>query len=311
MLILGTIASTSKYLLVIAGPTAVGKTSMAIELALHYHTEILSADSRQFYRRMDIGTAKPEKEELQAVKHQFIDTREPDELYGAGHFEKDAIRTLSELFRSHDLVIAVGGSGLYLNALMEGVDDFEEVPAHIREELNALLQKNGKDAIAQLLLEKDPEYYAKVDRNNPQRMIRALEVCLFTGKPFSGFLQQKRPARDFTLIPILLTCDRNELYQRINTRVDEMMKRGLLEEVRSLLDYKNKNALKTVGYKELFDHLEGKCNLEVAVNKIKQHTRNYAKRQLTWFRSKGGFEVFDRRDKEKIIAYIDMIRQHD
>lgn len=283
---------------------------MAIELAKHFQSVILSADSRQFYKEMSIGTAKPSEEELNEVKHYFINNKHITELFGAGHFEKEAIALLEELFKEHQLVFLVGGSGLYINALLNGVDEFEEVPIEVREELNEELKEKGLEVLQEELKERDPIYYNTVDLSNAQRVIRALEVCRYTQKPYSSFLKQNQTIRNFTPIKILINTNREKLYQRINTRVDDMMKQGLLEEVKSLLSYKDVNALKTVGYKELFDHLEGKCTLAEAVDKIKQHTRNYAKRQLTWFKNQDEFETFEPEDLEKIKAYIDVITSH-
>jgi tRNA dimethylallyltransferase len=283
---------------------------MAIALAKHYDSVILSADSRQFYKEMNIGTAKPGKAELAEVKHYFIDSRNIEDLYGAGHFEKDAIKLLDELFQENDVVFMTGGSGLYLNAIMNGVDQFEEVPAGIREALNKEFDEKGIDRLREKLKDLDPEYFEKVDQGNPQRMIRAIEVCIHTGKPYSSFLQKNIPKRNFICLPIVLERERKELYDKINSRVDEMMKEGLLEEVKGLQSHKNLNALKTVGYKELFEYLEGKVTLENAVDKIKQHTRNYAKRQMTWFKNQGDFEKFGADEKEKIVFYIDLIRSH-
>lgn len=297
----------SKYLIVIAGPTAVGKTKLAIELAKHYNTVILSADSRQFYKEMNIGTAKPSEDELKEVKHYFINTKSIDELYGAGHFEKDALATLDELFKEHDIVFLVGGSGLYINALLNGVDDFVEVPSEIREKINKEYEEKGLIWLQNEVSRLDAAYFQLVDTHNPQRLIRALEVCVFTGKPYSGFLNQPKTPRSFTAIKILINTDREKLYQRINKRVDEMMEAGLLDEVKKLTDKKHLNALKTVGYKELYAYLDAGYDLKTAIDKIKQHTRNYAKRQLTWFKNQDDFEEFAPEDVEKIKGYVDVI----
>lgn len=293
--------------MVIAGPTAVGKTSLAIQLARHYGAHILSADSRQFYREMSIGTAKPGPEELAAVPHHFINTKSVGELYGAGHFEKDALEVLEQLYQEHALAIVVGGSGLYLDALLHGVDEFEEVPGHIRQRLNNDYADKGLAWLQEQVREKDPVYFETVDTQNPQRLIRALEVCLYTGKPFSQYRQKHTKPRPFEAIPLLLNTSREVLYHNINRRVDDMMANGLLDEVKRLLPYQAFNALKTVGYRELFEHLQGTLSLEEAVDKIKQHSRNYAKRQITWFKNKGEFEVFEPQEVEKIKAYIDII----
>jgi tRNA dimethylallyltransferase len=300
----------NKYLVVIAGPTAVGKTALSIELAKHYGTVILSADSRQFYKEMTIGTAKPSKEQLAAVKHYFIDTKNITELYGAGHFEKDALATLNDLFREQDIVFLVGGSGLYIDAVLNGVDDFIEVPLEIREELNKKYEANGLEWLQNEVKELDETYFNSVDTHNPQRLIRALEVCLHTGKPYSSFLNQPKAERNFTAIKILINTDREKLYSQINTRVDDMIANGLLEEVKELADQKHLNALKTVGYKELYAYLDASYNLNTAIDKIKQHTRNYAKRQLTWFKNQDNFEAFEPTDFEKIKGYVDAIINH-
>ena len=297
-------------MVVIAGPTAVGKTALSIELAKHYASVILSADSRQFYKEMSIGTAKPSAQQLQEVKHYFIDTKSITELYGAGHYEKDAIAALNELFKTHNIVFLVGGSGLYIDAVLNGVDDFIEVPQEIREELNKKYETNGLAWLQDEVKNLDEIYFNSVDTNNPQRLIRALEVCMFTGKAYSSFLNQPKAPRNFTAIKILINTDREKLYAQINSRVDEMMVTGLLEEVKELKDQKHLNALKTVGYKELYAYLDASYNLETAVNKIKQHTRNYAKRQLTWFKNQDDFEQFEPSDLEKIKAYIDLIISH-
>ena len=300
----------NKYLAVIAGPTAVGKTKLGIELAKHYNSVILSADSRQFYKELSIGTAKPSDTELSEVKHYFINTKNISELFGAGHFEKEAIPLLDELFKEHQLVFVVGGSGLYIDALLNGVDEFEDVPLEVREKLNEEFEEKGLEALQNELKEKDPTYANTVDLHNSQRVIRALEVCRHTGKPYSSFLKKHQTKRNFTPIKLFINTDREKLYNRINQRVDDMMKQGLLNEVKSLIQYKGLNALKTVGYKELFDHIDGSYTLEEAVNKIKQHTRNYAKRQITWFKNQDEWETFKPEETEKIKAFLDVIISH-
>ncbi len=284
-----------------------GKTALSIELAKHYNSVILSADSRQFYKEMSIGTAKPSEEQLAAVKHYFINTKNITELYGAGHFEKDAIATLNELFKTKDIVFLVGGSGLYIDAVLNGVDDFIEVPIEIREELNKKFEANGLEWLQNEVKKLDETYFNSVDTHNPQRLIRALEVCQHTGKPYSSFLNQPKTERNFTAIKILINTDRETLYSQINNRVDDMMASGLLEEVKQLADQKHLNALKTVGYKELYAYLDASYNLNTAVDKIKQHTRNYAKRQLTWFKNQDNFEEFKTGDIDKIIDRINKV----
>lgn len=302
--------SQTKYLVVIAGPTAVGKTKLGIELAKNYGSVIISADSRQFYKELTIGTAKPSESELAEVKHYFINNKSVTELFGAGHYEKEAIPLIEELFKEHQLVFVVGGSGLYIDALLYGVDEFEDVPIEVREKLNAELDETGLTPLQNELKEKDPAYAQKVDLNNSQRVIRALEVCRHSGKPYSSFLKKNTVERNFEPIKLFINTDREKLYERINLRVDDMMKQGLLNEVKGLIDHKGLNALKTVGYKELFDHLDDLCTLEEAVIKIKQHTRNYAKRQITWFKNNDEWENFEPNDTEKIKAFLDLVISH-
>lgn len=297
-------------MVVIAGPTAVGKTALAIELAQHYKSVILSADSRQFYNELNIGTAKPTQEQLKQVPHYFINTKTIEELYGAGHYEKDALKKLDELFEEHSLVFMVGGSGLYIDAVLNGVDDFTDVPIEVRQNLNAKFEAQGMVWLQSEVKKRDEVYFNSVDIQNPQRLIRALEVMEHTGLPFSSFLKKKETQRAFTPIKLFINLDRPELYKRINHRVDVMMEEGLLQEVKQLDNKKHLNALKTVGYKELYDYLEGKTDLKTAIDKIKQHTRNYAKRQITWFKNKDDFEEFKPQDFNKIAAYIDIILSH-
>lgn len=260
---------------------------------------------------MSIGTAKPNENELQEVPHYFINTKSIDDLYGAGHFEKDALYTLQELFKTHPLVFMVGGSGLYIDAVLNGVDDFVEIPLSIREHLNNTFKEKGLSWLQEELKSRDPLYAASADLNNPQRLIRALEVMIHTGVPYSAHLNKPKAKREFTTIKLLINLDRKKLYERINARVDAMMAQGLLEEVKQLAHHKHVNALKTVGYKELYEYLEGNYSLEVATDKIKQHSRNYAKRQITWFKNKDNFEEFGPDDFDKICSYIDIIRSHD
>jgi tRNA dimethylallyltransferase len=270
----------------------------------------LSADSRQFYRELSIGTAKPSEAQLHEVRHYFINNKNASELYGAGHYEKEAIALLDELFKEKDIVFQVGGSGLYINAVLNGVDDFIEIPPEIRIGLNHEFEESGIGRLQSKLKELDENYYNTVDLNNPQRIVRALEVCIYTGKPYSSFLNKVPVKRNFIPVKILINTAREKLYSNINARVDEMMAAGLLEEVKQLRALKNVNALKTVGYKELFAFLDASYNLNTAVEKIKQHTRNYAKRQITWFKNQDDFEEFEPGAIEKIKAYIDIIMTH-
>ncbi len=279
----------NKTLIVIAGPTAIGKTAVAIQLAQHFNTVILSADSRQFYREMSIGTAKPTDNELAAAKHYFIDSHSITEPFSVGDFEKQGMELLDELFRVHQTVILVGGSGLYIKAIGEGFDNIPDADAGVRERLNLELAEKGITHLQEKLKLADPNYYNQVDINNPQRVIRALEVFESTGNPFSSYRVSATNTRPFNIIKIALDMPRELLYNRINQRVDVMMEQGLLDEVRSLIPYRHLNALNTVGYSEIFDHLDGKITLDTAVEKIKQNTRRFAKRQLTWFRKDKDF----------------------
>lgn len=293
-----------KYLVAIMGPTASGKTGTAIGLAQHYHTAVLSADSRQLFCEMSIGTAKPTPEELAAAPHYFIDHVSIAEDYSAGRFELEALDILGTLYQKRDVVVMTGGTGLYINALLNGFDDLPAVAPETREHLNNLYSQQGLPHLLDLLQQKDPDYYQQVDRNNPQRVIRALEVIVTTGKPYSSFRTGKVAQRPFKTIKIGLNQDRELLYQRIDARVDEMMKNGLLAEVERLLPHRHKNALQTVGYTELFDYLDGKTTLQEAVALIKRNTRHYAKRQLTWFRRDPETTWFDGTRLGEIIEYI-------
>ena len=276
----------SKYLIVVCGPTAIGKTSLSIELAKHYSAEIISADSRQFYREMNIGTAKPTAQELAEVPHHFINNISiHTKNYSAGKYEQEVIEFLDEYFKTKDIAVLVGGSGLFINAVCSGFDTFETTDFKLQ--LTARNFLNGKDlAWLQKELERtDPEYYAEVDKKNPVRLIRALEVIFTTGKKYSEQRIGKKAERNFTSIKIGLNTEREKLYARINQRVDEMMKAGLLEEAKDLYTFIKLHTLNTVGYQELFDYIEDTLTLEQAVELIKQNTRNYAKRQLTWLRN--------------------------
>ena len=293
-----------KKLVVITGPTASGKTSLSIRLALHYQSEILSADSRQFYRKMDIGTAKPSKEELEKVTHHFINSLEIDEKYNVGRFEEDALKKTSLLFDNYDILFLTGGSGLYIDALCKGIDDLPETEISVREELNRIYKTEGIEALQKKLLETDPEYYSQTDLNNPHRLIRALEVSIITGCKYSSFRKNISKERDFITRKIGLLVDRAELYNRINLRVDAMIKNGLVKEVQTLLLYRNANALQTVGYKEIIDYLDNKISLDEAIETIKQNTRNYAKRQMTWFRRDKEIHWFEPEEFESICRFI-------
>jgi tRNA dimethylallyltransferase len=298
-------AAKTKFLIVIAGPTAVGKTDLSIKLAQHFHTEILSADSRQFFREMNIGTAKPTPAEQQNIKHHFIDSHSISKEYNAGQFETDALEILGKIFQEKDVAIMVGGSGLYVRALCEGMDEMPEVAPEIRESLNQKLETEGLETLCLELEKLDPEYFTQVDKANPQRVIRALEVCLASGKPYSYFRSQQKKQRPFQIIKIGLTRNREELYKRIDLRMDQMLAQGLLEEAKSLEKYKTHNALHTVGYTEIFDFLEGKDDWEEAVRLLKRNSRRYAKRQLTWFRKDPEFTWFEASQEKEILEFIE------
>ncbi|MDX1943238.1 MAG: tRNA (adenosine(37)-N6)-dimethylallyltransferase MiaA, partial [Saprospiraceae bacterium] len=281
-----------KHLIVIGGPTASGKTAFAVEVAKHFNSEILSCDSRQFFREMNIGTAKPRIEERQGIPHHFIDSHSIFDTYNVGDFEKDALALLENIYQKHDIIVAVGGSGLYIKALCEGLDQFPDVPENIRQEVRQLYAGQGLQGLQDAIQKADPDYFEIVDQQNPHRLIRALEVCIASGQPFSAFRKAQSTPRNFIPIYIQLDLPREALYERINQRVDDMMEKGLLNEVKSLYPYRNLTTLQTVGYQELFDYLDGKISLEEAVEKIKQNSRNYAKRQLTWWRRDGFWQIF-------------------
>ncbi len=276
-----------KTLLSIVGPTAIGKTRLAVALAKYYDTAIISADSRQFYKEMKIGTAVPTEKELAAAPHHFIQHRSIFESYTVGDFEREAIETLKELFISKNIVILVGGSGLYVDAITKGLDNFPDVSPKIREGLNTKLEIDGIISLQEQLKNLDPLYFNQVDIQNPHRLIRALEICMGTGKPYSSFLNKKKIKRAFQTITVGIEADRAIVYDRINKRVDHMLTDGLLEEAKLLLPYKTLNALQTVGYRELFAYFEGEWSLDFAIAEIKKNTRRFAKRQLTWFHKAG------------------------
>ena len=278
------INSKTKYLISVVGPTAIGKTSLSIKLAQHFKTEIISADSRQFFCDMQIGTAAPSPEELAAAKHHFIHHKSINDNYNVGAFEKDAIQCLDKLFKTHDIAIMVGGSGLYIDAVTKGLDYFPDVDPNIRENLNKQLETHGLKYLQDQLHELDSASYNTIAIDNPHRVIRALEICLGTGKPYASFLNKAKGHRPFKTISIGINAERDIIYNRINQRVDMMMEQGLLQEAKKLYPFKNLNALNTVGYKELFNYIDGTWDLDFAISEIKKNTRRFAKRQLTWFR---------------------------
>ena len=296
----------SKTLIVIAGPTAAGKTALAIQIAKHFKTEIISADSRQFYREMSIGTAKPSKEELEAVRHHLIDSHSIHDSFSAGDFEKEVINLLNKLFKSHDQVVLVGGSGLFINAICNGFDELPVAAVETRNKLNQLLSEKGIEYLQEKLKNIDPVYYSEVDIKNPQRLIRALEVFESTGKSFSSFRTKIPKKRNFNIIKLALSPNREKLYEQINLRVNQMVENGLFEEVEGLKECRHLNALNTVGYSEIFDYFDGKHTKQEAIDKIKQNTRRFAKRQLTWFNKSKDIKWFNPLELNAVLDFLDV-----
>lgn len=297
----------NKTLITISGPTAVGKTKFSIDLAKLLNCQIISCDSRQFYKELSIGTAIPSKKELNAVKHHYIHHKSINDTYTVKDFQKDALNKIKELFISDEFIILVGGSGLYMDAVIYGLDDFPEIDKKVRENLNLKLNKFGIIYLQKKLQKLDPEYYSKVDLKNPRRLIRALEVCISSNKPFSSYINKKKTKHPFKLFNIGIVMDRDKLYEKINSRVDHMFSQGLVNEVKGLIDFKNYNALKTVGYKELFQFIENKCTLNESIEEIKKNTRRYAKRQITWLKSKNDITYINSSTDAKLVqkTYFD------
>ncbi len=287
-----------------AGPTAVGKTALSVRLAEQLKTEIISADSRQFFRELAIGTAKPSPEELGRVRHHFIDSHSIREAYSAGDFERDALRLLNELFRAHDAVIMTGGSGLYLRAVCEGLDDLPQPLPGLRQALMKRLETEGLGLLQEEAGQVDPVFSLTAEIHNPQRVVRALEVYHTTGRPLSSFRTNQKSPRPFRQIQVALYRDRPELYERVNRRMDAMLGEGLVEEARSVAPYRQHHALQTVGYKEVYGYLDGEYDEAEMIRLLKQNSRRYAKRQLTWFRHQGNYRWFHADDEEGILAHI-------
>jgi tRNA dimethylallyltransferase len=291
-------------LVVIVGPTAVGKTNLCVRLAEKLDAEVFSADSRQLYREMSIGTAKPSAEEMKNVPHHFVNSHSIEDSFSAGDYERALDRLLPAYFARKEYGLLSGGTGLFVQAALHGLDAMPEAPAALRAELMTRLEKEGLEALQKELLRLDPHSGQSISLSNPQRVVRALEVCLSTGKPFSSFKTKSEKTLPYNLIKIGIERNREELYRRINLRVDLMLEAGLLEEVKTLLPYREKYALQTVGYKEVFSYLDGECSREETVELIKRNSRRYAKRQMTWFKNQDHFQWFNAEDEVEILAYI-------
>ncbi len=293
-----------KTLIVITGPTAVGKTALCLEIAKHFDIPIINADSRQIYRELRIGTAQPTKEQMQEVKHYFVGTLGLDDYYSASLFEQQVLECLEQQFLTNDYALLSGGSMMYIDAVCDGIDDIPTIDDETRTLMKQRLADEGLEALVEELKRLDPKYYEIVDRQNPRRVVHALEICTMTGKTYTSFRKREKRQRPFQIIKIGLNRPREELYDRINQRVDQMMADGLLEEAKSLYSLRHLNALNTVGYKELFDHLEGRWPLEEAVERIKGNTRRYARKQLTWYKKDERMKWFHPQETEQIISYI-------
>lgn len=294
-----------RYLVCVLGPTASGKTALAIQIAQHFNTHILSADSRQLYRGLNIGTAKATPMELAGAPHHFIDTLDITQEYNAGQFERDALALLNELYQTHQVVVLAGGTGLYVQALLQGLDEFPNIPDEVRQQVRNDFEVKGLVWLQDEVKRLDPEFYSIVDTQNPSRLTRALEVCLASGKPYSSFRSGEAKQRGFTPILIGLEWPREGLYARIDTRVDVMLDQGLMEEARQFLPHKNQQALQTVGYEELFAHFEGEYDLEEAARLIKRNTRRYAKRQMTWLKRMEDVNWYTSEAIEKVLPFIE------
>lgn len=296
-----------KTLLVLLGPTGVGKTDLSIELARHYRTSVISCDSRQIYKEMNIGTAVPEREQLAAVPHFFIQTVSVRDYFNCWEFEQQALRKIRELFEERDVVVMAGGSMMYIDAVCKGIDEMPTIDDEVRASVKEMFERDGIEASRLLLKKLDPEWYARVDLKNGKRVMHALEVCLMTGKPYSSFLTRTVKEREFNIVKIGLNREREELFDRINRRVDIMVESGMEEEARALYPLRHLNALNTVGYKEWFDYFDGKFDREEAIRLIKRNTRRYAKKQLTWYRNDSDIHWFHPSQKEEIRSILNSL----
>ena len=296
----------NKYIISIVGPTGIGKTNLSLSVAAEFKTQIISSDSRQFFREIPIGTSSPNKTDLEKIPHHFIHHKSIHDNYSVGQFEKDALITTEKLFKKHNTLVLVGGSGLYVKAFLQGLNDFPKIDPKIRVQLNKDLKKNGIEFLQKELNSVDSISFSRIDLNNPHRLVRALEIFRGTGKSYSSFLHKtKKEKRNFEIINIGLIADRSIIYERINNRVDQMIKNGLVQEAKKVYRYRELNALNTVGYKELFQFFDGKCELDFAINEIKKNTRRFAKRQITWFKKQENINWFDYKTPyKKITSYL-------
>ena len=298
-----------KLLVFVVGPTAIGKTSTAIDLATYFNTDIISCDSRQFYKEMNIGTAKPSPNEIKKIRHHLVDNISVNQNYNISEFINDADIILKSIFKKKNIAILVGGSGLYVESVIFGIDQIPEVSLDLRNKLNNDLKNNGIKFLQDWLKKIDPEVLEKIDKKNPRRVIRALEICLTTNKKYSQLMDKTKKIPKYDFLCIGLDCDRKELYEIINNRVDLMISNGLVSEVKSLYKFRKNNALNTIGYKEIFEYIDGNDSLENCIEKIKVNSRRYAKRQLTWFRSKNYVKWFEKPDLDEIVKYIEVNQQ--
>ncbi len=296
---------STKSLIVIVGPTGSGKTDLSIAVAEHFSAPIISTDSRQFYRGIPIGTAQPDEEQLRRVEHHFIASHDLTDDFNCGAYEVAALKRLEELFLTHDVVVAVGGSGLYIKALCEGMDDMPEADAEVRQRLAERLEKEGLEALVEELRERDVDFYEIVDKKNPARVLRALEVCITTGQPYSSLRSGEKREREFSIVKIGTDMPREVLYERIDKRVDIMVEQGLEQEARAVYPQRALNSLQTVGYREMFDYFDGTIGRDEAIELIKRNSRRYAKRQLTWFRRDEAIKWFHPSEREQIIEYLE------
>lgn len=296
--------NSHKTLIIIAGPTAVGKTDLCVKLAKLFDTEVISADSRQFYRQLAIGTAKPSHEEMDGIKHHFVDSHSIHDYYSVGDFERDCLAVLEEIFQKKDVAILTGGSGMFIKIITDGIDEMPEADLELRQKLAQRCENEGLEVLANELKQLDPIYYQQVDIQNTQRVLRALEVCMATGKPFSSFRKNQKVNRPFRIIKIGLERPREELYTRIDKRMDIMLASGLEAEAKSVMDFRDHYALKTVGYREIYEYLDGEYDRNEMVRLLKRNSRRYAKRQMTWFKNQDEFHWFDAKNETEIVEFI-------